>query len=108
MTQEFTGDNVPEAEPAFDFHTRPVNRAMTARLGQHNLPVKQRERFPGRDGADDESEAGPRDQEVAGTADRVAVIQAVFGNGCGGCDSCVDVGVVAVVVVIVADVVRIG
>lgn len=61
MAEEITGDNVPEAEPAFGFHARPVDRARTARLGQHNPPVKQRDHIPGRDGADDEGGAGPGD-----------------------------------------------
>lgn len=80
MTKEPTRDNIQEAEPAFGFHARPVDGAMTARLGQHNLPAKQREHIPRRNGADNESGAGRRDQGGArfGAAERV--VQEVGGD----------------------------
>lgn len=98
MAEELTGDNIREAEPAFGFHARPVDGATTARLGQHNLPVKQRDHVPRRDGADDEGGAGPGDQGEArfGAAERVVVVQEVGDDGFGGCGGCVDGGVVAV------------
>lgn len=65
VTQEFTGDSIPEAEPAFGFHARPVHGATAVRPGQHNLPVKQHDHVPERDGADDEGGSGPGDQEGA-------------------------------------------
>ena len=100
MTQILTGDKIPEAEPAFDLHARPVDGATTARMGQRNVPVKQRYHVPGRDGADDEGGAGPRDQVGArsGVAQRVVVIQEVGGHGFGGGIDCVVRAVVVVVV----------
>ena len=47
MTQESTRNSIPEAEPAFGFHTIPVDRATTVYLGQHNLPIEQREHVRG-------------------------------------------------------------
>jgi len=98
VTQELTGNSIPEAEPAFGFHARPVDGATTARLGQLNLPVKQRDHVPGRDAADDEGGAGPGDQEGArfGAAERILVIQEGGGDTFGGCGGCVSGGVVVV------------
>ncbi len=98
VTQELTGDGIPEAEPAFGFRARPVDGATTARLGQLNLPVKQRDHVPGRDAADDEGGAGPGDQGGArfGAAERILVIQEGGGDTFGGCGGCVNGGVVVV------------
>ena len=98
VTQEPTRDGTLEAEPAFGFHARPVDAAAATRLGQHNLPVKQRDHVPGQDGADDEGRAGPGDRGGAGfgAAERVVVVQEVGGDGLGGCGGCVDGGVVGV------------
>jgi len=74
-----------------------VDGAAASRLGQHNLPVKQRDHVPERDGTDDEGGAGPGDRGGAGfgAAERVMVVQ-VGGDGFGGCGGCVDGGVVGV------------
>ena len=98
MTQEPTRDGIPEAKPAFGFHARPVDGAAASRLGQHNLPVKQCDHVPGRDGADDEGGAGPGDRGGAGfgAAEQVKVVQEVGGDGFRGCGGCVDCGVVGV------------
>ena len=74
-----------------------MDRATTARLDQHNLPIKQRQNVPRRDGADDEGGAGPGDQERA----RLGVVIVPgsrwgAGDGSEGCSDCVDCGVVAV------------
>jgi hypothetical protein len=92
VTQELTGDSIPESEPAFGFHARPIDGVTTARLGQH-LAVKQRDHGPKRDGADDEGGAGPGDQGGAGfgAAKRIVVIQEVGGDCFGGCGGCVVV-----------------
>lgn len=86
VTQELTGDGIPEAEPAFGFHARPVDGATTARLGQYDLPVKQRDHVSGRDGMDDEGRAGPGNQGVArsGAGERVVVVPDVGGDSFGG------------------------
>ncbi len=99
MTQELTGDSISEAEPAFGFHTRPVDGATAARRVQRNLSVKQCDHVPGRDAADDEGRAGPGDQVGArfGAAQRDLVIQEVGGDSFGGCISCGDRVVVVVV-----------
>ena len=98
MTQKFTGDSIPEAEPAFGFDAHPVDGATTARLGQRNLPVRQRDHVPARDGADDEGGARPRDQEGArsGAAKWLVVVLEVSGDGFWGCGGCTDGGVVVV------------
>ena len=105
MAQEFTRDRTPEAEPAFGFLTRPVVAATTARRGQHDLPVEQCDHVPGRDGADDEDGAGPRDQEggarfdvvIRVVVERVVVVAyEIRGVGAGGCDGCVDGGVITI------------
>ncbi|KFX96934.1 hypothetical protein O988_05099 [Pseudogymnoascus sp. VKM F-3808] len=41
MTGELIRNAIPETEPAFGFHTRPVDGASAAWRGQHNLLVKQ-------------------------------------------------------------------
>lgn len=83
MTQEFTGDSIPEAEPAFGFHAQPGDGSTTARRGQHNLPIEQRDHVPGRDGADDEGGVGPRDQVgfSLDTRERILIIQKIGGDG---------------------------
>jgi hypothetical protein len=98
VTQELTRDGILEAELAFGFHARPVDRAAAARRGQHNLPVNQRDHVPGLDGADDKGGAGPGDRGGAefGAAERVVVVQEVGDDGFGGCSGCVDGGVVGV------------
>ena len=98
MTQEPTRGEIPEAEPALGFHARPVDGAAASRLGQHNLPVNQRDHVPRRGGADDKGGAGPGDRGGAGfgAAERVMVVQEVGGDGFGGCGGCVDGGVVGV------------
>jgi hypothetical protein len=79
VTQKFIRNGIPETEPAFDFHTRPVDGATAAWRGQHNLPVKQCDYMPGRDRADDKGEIVPRD-----TAGRLVVFPEVCGNACSG------------------------
>jgi len=98
VTQHFTGDSISKTEPTFSFHACPVDRATTARLGQHYLPVKQGDHVPGRDGANYKGGTGPGDQGRArfGAAEWVVMVQKVGGDGLGGCDGCVDGGVVAV------------
>lgn len=81
-----------EAEPAFGFHARPVYRAAAARLGQHNLPVKQCDHASARDGADDEGESGPRDRGGARIDIPVEVVSDCFG----GCCSCVGGGIIEI------------
>ncbi len=102
VTQELTGDSIPESEPAFGFHARSIDGVTTARLGQHNLAVKQRDHGPKRDGADDEGGAGPGDQGGArfGAAERIVVIQEVGGDCFGGFGGCA--------VVVVQDAFRVG
>ncbi len=66
---------------------------------QRNLPVKQCDHVPGRDGADDEGGAGPGDQVGArsGAAQRVLVIKEVGDDSFGRCIGCGDRVVVVVV-----------
>ena len=91
VTQKFIRNAIPETEPAFGFHTRPVDGATAAWRGQHNLPVKQCNYMPGRDRADDKSEIVRSD-----TAGRVVVFQEVCGNVFGGCSGRVNDGVVRI------------
>ena len=97
ITQEPTQGKIPEAEPAFSFHTSPVNGAAASRPGQHNLPIKQRDHIPRRGGADNKSGARPGDQGGAkfGTTKKVIVIQ-VGGDSFRGYGDCVDSRVVGV------------
>lgn len=96
VAQKPTGGRILEAEPAFDFGAFPVDMAiMSARQGQHNLSVEQRDHTTARDGADDEGGAGIRDQRGArfGAAGQ---LMAILIGGFGRSDSCIDGRVVVV------------
>lgn len=96
VAQKPTRGRILEAEPAFYFGAFPVDMAiMSARQGQQNLSVEQRDHATARDRADDEGGAGIRDQRLArfGAAGQlIAILIGGFGRSGG----CVDSGVVVV------------
>ncbi len=91
VTQKLIRNAIPETEPAFGFHTRPVDGAPAAWRGQHNLHVKQRNYMPGRDRADNEGEIVRR-----GTVGLVVIFREICGEAVGDCSWRVNGGVVRV------------
>lgn len=91
VTQKLIRNAISETEPAFGFHTRPVDGAPAAWRGQHNLPAKQRNYMPGRDRADNEGGIVRRD-----TARLVVISREICGKGVGGCSWRVNSRVVRV------------